>query len=450
MIVVFGMLGLAIASLLGPSVAWAQEDAPDPDVIAEEETTFAIFGRLSVAGADARGPAEGVTIIVVDAEDAEVGTAVSDADGQWEVAVPTPGVYVVQVDVENLPEGIFLGPGTPAEREVDLGSGRDRIGAIFALSDTESAVDPDGGTTTDSGSATTRSEFDRFLQLLVEGIRFGLLIGLMAIGLSLIFGTTGLTNFAHAEMVTFGALAAYFFNVLIGVHMIPATILAVIAGTLGGALLDLTIFRPLRKRGVSLIAQLVITIGLSILLRYGYLYVFAGEPRSYLQYAVQEGIDIGPVQITVRDLWIIAICLVVLLAVGLLLQKTRVGTAMRAVADNRDLAESSGINVQRVILEVWALGGGLAALSGVLFGMSESIAWNMGFKILLLIFAGVTLGGLGTAFGAAVGSLFVGIFIQLSTMVVSPELKNVGALFLMILVLVIRPQGILGRSERVG
>jgi neutral amino acid transport system permease protein len=99
---------------------------------------------------------------------------------------------------------------------------------------------------------------------------------------------------------------------------------------------------------------------------------------------------------------------------------------------------------------VWALGGALATLGGVLFGLAEQVSWQMGFQLLLLMFAGVILGGLGTAFGALVGSLLVGLMVQLSTLVISPELKNVGAFVVLILVLLVRPHGLLGRAERIG
>ncbi len=139
-----------------------------------------------------------------------------------------------------------------------------------------------------------------------------------------------------------------------------------------------------------------------------------------------------------------------LTAVGLVLTRTRIGKAIRAVADNPDLARSSGIDVDRVILIVWGAGAALATLGGVFFAMSELVDWQFGFKLLLLMFAGVTLGGLGTAFGAFVGSLIVGIIIQVSTIWISPELKNVSALTLLILILIVRPQGIFGRRERIG
>ena len=153
---------------------------------------------------------------------------------------------------------------------------------------------------------------------------------------------------------------------------------------------------------------------------------------------------------TNADLASIVIALVVLLLVAVMLQRTKIGKAMRAVADNRDLAASSGINVNRVILVVWMMGGALAALGGVLLGLSDEVQWDMGFRLLLLMFAGVTLGGLGTAYGALVGSIVVGVFVQMSTLVVPNDVKYVGGLLLLIVILIVRPQGILGSRVRVG
>jgi neutral amino acid transport system permease protein len=133
-----------------------------------------------------------------------------------------------------------------------------------------------------------------------------------------------------------------------------------------------------------------------------------------------------------------------------MLTKTKIGKAMRAVADNGALASSSGIDTQRVILFVWVFGAALAALGGTLLGLTEAVRWDSGFLLLLLMFAGVTLGGLGTAYGALLGSLIVGIFVQVSTLWISTELKNVGALAILIVILLVRPTGLLGRRERIG
>ncbi len=379
-------------------------------------------------------PVEGVTITVKDASGQVVGEATTDADGVYDIPLPEPGDYSATLDPATLPDGVDLRNPDRATLEFTLFPAQTRP-LLYPLGEAENK--PVSG-------------LHKFAQLLVEGIKFGLVIAMGAIGLSLIFGTTGLTNFSHGEMVTFGAMVAWFINVRLGMPLIPAAILAVLIGAAAGALYDFAFWRRLRHRGTGLVAMLVISIGMSLMFRYMFLYTFGGRTRPYGDYAVQKGIDIGPVSIAAKDIVSIVLSVIVLIGVGLLLQRTKIGKAMRAVADNKDLAASSGIDVDRVILFVWAAGGGLAAFGGVLFGVTEQVSFQMGFRLLLLMFAGVTLGGLGTAYGALVGSLIVGIFVQVSTLWVPTELKNVGALVTLILILLFRPQGILGQAERVG
>jgi branched-chain amino acid transport system permease protein len=145
-----------------------------------------------------------------------------------------------------------------------------------------------------------------------------------------------------------------------------------------------------------------------------------------------------------------AIAIVALALVVIAVQMTRLGKATRAVADNPALASSAGIKVEGVIQSVWIVGALMAGLSGILLGFNQQVSYLMGFQVLLLIFAAVTLGGLGTIWGAIVGSLVVGLFLQLTTLIIPPELKNVGALLVLIVILLVRPYGLLGRSERVG
>ncbi len=375
----------------------------------------------------------GVTVRV-ERDGEEVATAVSDEEGRFEVELPEPGQYRVVLDLETLPQGV-----APREEGGDVREVMVRPGnfspALFPLGE---------------GTAATTGALGRAPQLLVGGLQFGLVIAMAAIGLSLIFGTTGLTNFAHGEMVTGGALLAFVFNVGLGLNLILATVLAVALGALLGGLLDRGLWRPLRRRGTGLIAALVVSIGLALLLRFTYLYFFGGGSRSYAQYATQRPLEIGPLTIPPRDIVIIVVSVLVLVGVGLALQRTRIGKATRAVADNPALAASSGIDVERVINMVWVFGAGLAVLGGVFLALSQQVGYLLGFNILLLLFAGVTLGGLGTAYGALVGSLVIGVFTQLSTLVIPAELQNVGALLVLILILVFRPQGILGRAERIG
>ena len=251
-------------------------------------------------------------------------------------------------------------------------------------------------------------------------------------------------------MVTFGALLAYFFNQTLEWHMLIAAPLAVLCGAALGAALDKGLWQPLRGRGTGLVAMLVISIGVGVLMRNMFQYQFGAAARPYADFQLQKAIELGPVSLVPRDLVIMGLSAAILVGVASFLQFTRVGKAMRAVSDNKDLAESSGIDVERIILFVWVVGGGLAALGGIFQGLDQQVSFQFGFQLLLLMFAAVTLGGLGTAYGALVGSLIIGLFVQLSTLVVDPEFKNTGALLVLILVLIVRPQGILGQPERVG
>ena len=380
-------------------------------------------------------PVAGVTVRAeLDGE--PVGEAVSGADGTWSIPLPGPGTYTVVLVVETLPEGVDL-----------RNEGSDRLTKQIVSGQSSPLLFQLG----DRVNRATDSLYERSIRLFFDGLNYGLIIAICAIGLSLIFGTTGLTNFAHGELVTFGAVVAILFNDTFGLHILIAAPIAIVFGAGFGALQDLGLWRPLRQRGVGLNTAMIVSIGFGLALRYVMLYQFGGDPRKYEQYQIQpDGLDIGPATISPKDLTSMVLAVAVLVGVALMLQRTRIGKAMRAVSDNRDLAASSGIDVQRVILTVWVLGGGLSAFGGVLLGLDEDVTWDMGFRLLLLIFAGVTLGGLGTAYGALVGSLVVGQFVILSTLWIKPELKNVGALVVLILVLLVRPQGILGRKERVG
>jgi neutral amino acid transport system permease protein len=408
------VFGLGLASLT-PGVAHAEGEA--------------VSGTIKTSRS---GPIEDVQVEVTTADGDDVDSVETDEDGRWSVDVPGPGDYVVTIDEGDLPEGVTL--SGEESRTVTVGEGR-RQPVIFGLED---------------GSRGAGGGGIRAVQLLVDGLRFGLLIAICAVGLSLIFGTTGLTNFAHGELVTIGAVIAWYINVEGGVPLIPATVLAMVAGAAVGALNELGIWRPLRRRGTGLIAALVVSIGLSLLLRYLIQMIYGGRSNAYQGVGGGRAIDYGLFRMTGADLTSVVISIIVLLVVALMLQRTKIGKAMRAVADNRDLAASSGIDVNRVILVVWMMGGGLAALGGVLLGLSDQVQWDMGFRLLLLMFAGVTLGGLGTAYGALVGSLVVGVFVQMSTLIIPNDVKYVGGLLLLIVILVIRPQGILGSRVRVG
>jgi branched-chain amino acid transport system permease protein len=378
-------------------------------------------------------PVQGVKVSVAGPE-GFTGEATSGADGRWAVSLPGPGEYAVTLDAATLPEGVSLRfpDRNPIETTVN---GNQQKSVLFALG---------------QGSQQASNQGDLVLNRFAQGLRFGLLIALAAVGLSLIFGTTGLTNFAHGELVTLGGFAALVINVNLGWPLLVAAVLALVIGGGTGWLLDRGLWLPLRRRGTGLIAMMIVSIGLSIAARYLFLYLFGGSTASYRETQGQTAIGPGPISLTLIDYLSMALCIAMLLAVAYFLLRTRIGKATRAVADNPALAAASGIDVERVIRIVWVSGSALAALSGVLLGIAQQVNFQMGLQILLLIFAGVTLGGLGTAFGALVGSIIVGLFVEMSTLFIPSELKTVGALAILIVILLVRPQGILGRAERVG
>ena len=381
----------------------------------------------------AGNPVVGVEVTVTNDEGFE-DTGTSDEAGRWEVKVPGPGTYSVELNADTLPDGVAEPTKNPIDNVEVTGSTRV---VLFTLGERERDV-----TTT----------WDKAAKLTVEGIRFGLVLALAAVGLSLIYGTTGLTNFAHGEIVTFGAMVTWWLNGGLGLQLIPAAILGVILAGVFGFVNDRALWRPLRRRQTGLIAMMIVSIGLALALQNIFLILFGGASRPFTDYRTQAGIEFGPVDLTPKDIASMIIAAVVLTLAGLALLKTRMGKATRAVSDNPALAASSGIDVERVILVVWVVGAALAGLGGVLQGLTQQVFPLLGAQSLLLIFAAVTLGGLGTAFGALVGSLAVGVFINLSTLIpgMTPELKNVGALLLLIVVLMFRPQGILGRKSRIG
>ncbi len=398
--------------------------------------------RASVTDPD-KAPVAGATINVT-GPDGFTGSATTDGEGFAVLEVPASGAYVATLDVATIPPEFEVRGGP--ERSINVLSGDKKV--IFPLVPAGEGGDSGGGGGSGIFAGIT---WERVMQLILDGIILSLIIALGALGLSLIFGTTGLSNFAHGELLTLGAFTVLVLNTTLGLNLlIAAPIGIIISAALWGWGQNQVLWRPLRRRGTGLIAAMIVSIGLAIALRYTILFFFGGSPESYAQFAGQPGIDLGPVFITPKAIYLSIIAVVFLAASVLWLKRSRLGKATRAVSDNPALASASGVNVERVISVVWVLGALLAAYGGVFLGMTQNVVWTMGQFLLLTMFAAVVLGGLGTISGAIVGSFVVGITVQMSTLIVPPELKTASALFLMIVLLLIRPQGLLGRPERVG
>jgi neutral amino acid transport system permease protein len=393
-----------------------------------EELPFGISGNVKVDGE----PVQGVRVAISGPEyNADV---ITDSNGQWFIGVPERTKYTVTLDESTLPKGIAVLDGGPVQ-EVEIGAGGRTVMNFFIGED----------------ERNTTSFLDQLISRLIYGINFGLMLGLAAVGLSLVFGTTGLSNFAHGEMVTFGAMAAFIFGVVLTIPIWFAIPLAVALSAGFGWALDAGLWRPLRKRGLGIVQLMIVSIGLSLSVRYVIQFFIGGDTKQLPGFDSPKVNLFGAVALSATDLISMGISIVVILAFAYWLLKTKTGKATRAISDNPDLAEASGIDVDRVIRIVWILASAMAGLAGVLWAyFRPGIKWDMGTQILLLIFAAVTLGGLGTAFGALLGALIVGILVETSSLFIPADLKYVGALVVLIGVLLFRPQGLLGRKQRIG
>ena len=303
------------------------------------------------------------------------------------------------------------------------------------------------------------------LDQLGNGLLLGIIISVASVALSLLYGVTRIVNFAHGEIIALGAIATLFFSSPIdyrvlfldkfsplGLNFLLSCILAVIICGLFGGLLELILFRPLRKGNVGNIAVLVVTIGLSIFIRHLYLLFASGKVQNF-PLELQRRQTYFFFDMTPRNLKVLIIGILVMILIGLFLTYTKLGKAMRAVRDSEELSSVSGINSDNIILITWISSSMLAGLAGVFQATINDVRWNMGFLILLLIFAGTVLGGIGTSFGAMVGGLIIGILVQVSVglpfMEGHTEAKNAVALGIMIVILLFRPQGIFGQKERI-
>ncbi len=292
------------------------------------------------------------------------------------------------------------------------------------------------------------------VQLLANGLVEGSVIALAAVGVSLVYGTLRIVNFAHGDYLTFGAYMALLVNVHWGRAIAWATIFAVVVTAALSILLEFVLWRPMRRRGAKFVSLFVTSIGLALVLRSLMLLVGGAAQHTYAVNVFQvyswHGIRLSESQVIAVG---ISIAAIVLLAIAL--ARSTIGRSMRALSDNSELASVAGIDVDRVVSITWLVAGGLAGLAGVLAGLIQtSFDPNLGFTLLLPVFAAVVVGGIGSAYGALVGGLLLGLVEELSTWThlaggVNPTYKPVVAFVVLIAVLLVRPTGILGRARTV-
>ncbi len=306
------------------------------------------------------------------------------------------------------------------------------------------------------------STLARIPQLLIYGIISGSILSLGGIGVSLIYSILGFSNFAHGDIMALGAYIALgllglftaigipntpFGPLSFGLGFTLALVLAAGLTAVAMILIDRVLFRRLRNSGPIIL--MMSSIGLALGLRNILQFVWGPQPHYYIE-RIQLAIPIPGIAARIKSdqVFIILVAIILVTLVHVFLRYTKMGKAMRAMADNTALARVTGINTDRVIIWTWVIGGGLAAVAGILSGIENKfITPELGWQMLLSIFAGVILGGIGNPYGAILGGLIIGISEEVSTAFISTGYKPAVAFVIMILMLLVRPTGILGRSD---
>jgi neutral amino acid transport system permease protein len=282
----------------------------------------------------------------------------------------------------------------------------------------------------------------------LNGLSLGAVYALGAVGLTLVYGILKLVNFAHGDFLTFGAYMAYLVNVTWGLPLVAGIAFAMVTTALLGVFFERVMWGPMRARRAGLLQLLLMSIGLAFVIRALVQYIWSTDVRI-LDVNATATVDFLDLRIGRTELIVVVIGFAVLVAVGLMLRYTLLGKRMRALSDNLDLAETSGIDTSRVILYTWVFAGALAGLAGVLAGAVTALEPELGFALLLPIFAAVVLGGIGDAFGALAGGIVLGVIIEESTLFIDARWKITIGFAALILVLIIRPQGIFGRAKAI-
>ncbi|MEN9207344.1 MAG: branched-chain amino acid ABC transporter permease [Gloeomargarita sp. GMQP_bins_14] len=277
-------------------------------------------------------------------------------------------------------------------------------------------------------------------QLLVNGLALGGILALGSVGLTLTYGILRLSNFAHGDFLTLGAYLTLLANQ--GGLPLPLAMGVGCLLTVGAFwLTEQVLWAPVRRQRTSPTTMMIMSIGLALFLRNGIILIWGSQNQNY-RLPVFGAVALGPVQVTTNRLVVLAMAAVAVLLLHFLLQRTAIGRQMRAVADNPELAQVAGIDVQRVIFWTWVVAGGLTALGGAMYGLITAVRPNMGWFLLLPMFATVILGGIGNPCGAMVAALIVGVAQEVSTYWLPSEYKLGVALVVMMLVLLVRPQGL--------
>ena len=277
-------------------------------------------------------------------------------------------------------------------------------------------------------------------QLIFNGLAVGSILALAAIGLTLTYGILRLSNFAHGDYMTLGAYLTWVANTQ-GLNVWLSMIIGAVGTIIGMLIAEFLLWKPMRDRRASSTTLIIISIGLALFIRNAILVIWGSSNQSY-DLPVVRAMEFGDLRIAYYRIIVIGLTLLAIAGLYFILQNSKIGKAMRAVADNIDLARVSGIDVEKVVLWTWIITGTLTALAGGMYGLIVTIRPNMGWFLILPMFASVILGGIGNPYGAIAGAFVIGLAQELSVPLLGSQYKLGVALLIMVLILFIRPQGL--------
>ncbi|CAN1213037.1 branched-chain amino acid ABC transporter permease [Tumidithrix helvetica PCC 7403] len=290
------------------------------------------------------------------------------------------------------------------------------------------------------------------LQSSIDGIAVGSIIALAAVGLTLTYGILRLANFAHGDILTLGAYLAFFANTVMKIDIWSSILFGCGVAIAFVLICEKILWSPLRARRVTPTTMMIVSIGLALVVRNAIVLIWGTAPHKY-NLPTYSALNLFGFLITTNRAIVIAAAIVVIVGLYCLLQYTKIGRAMRAVADSPELARVTGINVDAVILWTWVIAGGLTALGGTMYGLITNLRPNMGWFLVLPMFASVILGGIGNPYGAIAGAIIIGVaqevattcptsLGELSKYCIGTDYKLGVGLLIMILVLLFKPQGL--------
>jgi branched-subunit amino acid ABC-type transport system permease component len=285
------------------------------------------------------------------------------------------------------------------------------------------------------------------MTIFLASVGFGLVtasvLAVAAIGFTLQFGVTDVLNLAYGAVMIAGAYIAYVINQA-GLNIWVGLVVAVVACSAGSVLLNSGIYTPFQRRGATPITMVIVSLGMTLIIEFGTQAIAGGTSVSYTM-AQGPSVRAGGLVLTTVQLVVIGLSVLVMIGTHVLLRYTRLGKAMRATAANRTLARNCGIRTSRVITLTWAITGGLCGLAGVIFAMDAgSFDATSTDLFLILILAATFLGGPGQAYGAMLGAVVIGLATEISAAYITPSYKYVVAFVALLLVLGLRPTGLLG------